>query len=162
MRQHLIDPLQLGARFHGLDGSAREPAAEIERHRRALAALGPADAVLLGLGRNGHAAFNEPGSPPGCGARVVELGASTIQALGAHFPHEHVRPRRGLTLGLAEIAAAKRIVLLVTGAAKAAILAQLLHAPPSSERPASLLKGHAHFFVLADEAAAGDAARAGA
>jgi glucosamine-6-phosphate deaminase len=159
LRQELVRPLGLGARFHGLDGSAREPAAEIERHRRALAALGPADVVLLGLGRNGHVAFNEPGSPADCTARVVELGASTIQALAAHFAGDC--PRRGMTLGLAEIAAARRVVLLVTGASKAAILAQVLHGPASSERPASLLARHAHVLVLADESAAGSAARAG-
>ncbi len=158
LQEHLVRPLGLGARFHGLDGSAREPAAEIERHKNALLALGAADLVLLGLGRNGHVAFNEPGSAASSGARVVELGASTLQALAAAFPEG--APRRGLTLGLAEIGAARSVVLLVTGAAKAAILARVLHEPESNERPASLLARHAQLVVLADEAAAADGARA--
>src|SRR5262245_43893598 len=121
LQQHLVRPLGLAAGFHGLDGSAREPAAEIERHRRALAALAPPDVVLLGLGKNGHVAFNEPGSPERCTARVVELDACTTDELAPRFPEGC--PRRGLTLGLAEITAARQVILLVTGAAKAPILA---------------------------------------
>lgn len=159
LQQHLVRPLGLAAGFHGLDGAAREPAAEIERHRRALAALGAPDLVLLGLGRNGHVAFNEPGSSESCTARVVELAPATQHELRARFGDDG--PRRGVTLGLAEIAAARRIVMLVTGASKSAILAHVRRGPPSSERPATLLARHAHFLVLADEAAAGSTAHAG-
>jgi glucosamine-6-phosphate deaminase len=151
-RQHLVQPLGLAARFRGIDGSARDPAAEIERHRRALEACGPADLVLLGLGQNGHVAFNEPGSRLADAARVVTLGATTLAGLAHQFPEDC--PRRGLTLGLAEIAAGARLVMLVTGAAKAEMLGQLLGGLPSSERPATLLAGHARFVILADEAAA--------
>lgn len=158
LRRHLVAPLGLEPGFHALDGRAREPAREIERHRRALAALGTPDLVLLGLGRNGHVAFNEPGSPPGCAARVVELGAETQRGLAPAFPDGC--PTHGLTLGLAEIAAGRRIVMLVTGAAKAAILARVRSGPPTSACPATLLAGHAQVLVLADEAAAGGAARA--
>jgi glucosamine-6-phosphate deaminase len=159
LRHHLVQPLDLSARFHWLDGGAREPAAEIERHRRALAAFGAADLVLLGLGRNGHVAFNEPGSTESCAARVVELAPGTLAELRARFGDDC--PRRGLTLGLQEIAAARRIVMLVTGESKTAILAHVRHGPPSSERPATLLARHAHFLVLADGAAAGSTAHAG-
>lgn len=158
LRRHLVRPLGLEPRFHGLDGRAREPAHEIERHRSALAALGPPDLVLLGLGRNGHVAFNEPGSPADGPARVVELGADTRAGLAPVFPNGC--PTHGLTLGLAEISAGRRVVMLVTGASKAAILARVRAGPATSACPATLLAPHPQFLVLADEAAAGDAARA--
>lgn len=151
-RQHLVGPLGLAARFHALDGGARDPTAEIERHRRALAACAPADLALLGLGQNGHVAFNEPGSAPADAARVVTLGATTLAGLAHQFPNDC--PRRGLTLGLQEIGATARIVMLVTGSAKAEMLAHVLGGKPSRERPATLLAGHPRFVVLADEAAA--------
>lgn len=151
-REHLVRPLGLEPRFHGLDGTARDPVREIERHRRALAERGPADLVLLGLGRNGHVAFNEPGSQLTDGARVVDLCAVTLETLAQDFPDEC--PQRGMTLGLAEIAAGRQLVLLVTGDAKAEMLAQVLRGEPARERPATLLARHPRFLLLADEAAA--------
>lgn len=151
-RQHLVQPLGLAPRFRAIDGSACDPAAEIERHRRALEECGPADLVLLGLGQNGHVAFNEPGSELADAARVVTLGATTRAGLAHQFPNDC--PRRGLTLGLAEIAAGARIVMLVTGAAKAEMLGHVLGGRATRERPATLLAGHPRFVILADEAAA--------
>lgn len=151
-REHLLSPLGLERNFHGLDGRASDGAAEIERHRRALAELGPADLVLLGLGANGHVAFNEPGSQADERARVVTLGARTRQGLAAQFSAQG--PREGMTLGLAEIRAAERVLMLVTGAAKAEVLARLLRGEASKEVPASWLVGHPRFLVLADAAAA--------
>jgi glucosamine-6-phosphate deaminase len=153
-REHLIAPLALDARFHALDGSARDPAAEIERHRRALATLGTPDLVLLGLGKNGHVAFNEPGSRRSDGARVVTLGPTTLAGLRAQFTHDPC-PTRGITLGLAEIGAGREIAMLVTGAGKADVLARLASGTVTSELPASLLLEHADFRVLADEASSG-------
>lgn len=152
-REHLVTPLGLDARFHALDGRAPDPAAEIERHRRALAALGRVDLALLGLGQNGHVAFNEPGSRRDEGARVVTLGAKTLEGLRSQFPAEAC-PTRGITLGLAEIGAARELVMLVTGRSKADVLARLRATPPARELPAALLLDHPGFTLLADEAAA--------
>jgi glucosamine-6-phosphate deaminase len=151
-RQHLVQPLGLAACFRGIDGSARDAAAEIERHRRALEACGPADLVLLGLGQNGHVAFNEPGADLADAARVVTLGPTTLAGLAHQFPNDC--PRLGLTLGLAEIAAGARLVMLVTGAPKAEMLGHLLGGVATRDRPATLLAGHPRFVILADEAAA--------
>jgi len=159
LREHLIEPLGLSARFHGLDGT-RAPQAEIERHRRALEALGPADLALLGLGANGHVAFNEPGSRVTDAARVVALEETTLRGLARAFPEG--APRQGITLGMAEIAAARSLVLLVTGASKADVLAHVLAGPPTSACPASLLASSARFLVLADENAVARATSPGA
>jgi glucosamine-6-phosphate deaminase len=133
-------------RLHLLDGGARDPEGEIARHARLLAELGGADLALLGLGRNGHVAFNEPGSRPADAARVVELCPASTAALGSRSDGK----ARAMTLGLAEIAASRRIALLVTGKSKATILCTLLRDAPSSACPASLLAGHRDVRVLAD------------
>ncbi|HEX6884283.1 MAG TPA: glucosamine-6-phosphate deaminase [Planctomycetota bacterium] len=157
--EHLIAPLGLARAFHGLDGAARDPATEIERHRRALAACGPAELVLLGLGRNGHVAFNEPGSLVTDAARVVELAATTRQGLSHPFPQD--TPTRGITLGLAEIAAGRRLVVLVTGSAKRERLGELLEGRARRDNPATLLADHPALSVLADRAALEPATAAG-
>jgi glucosamine-6-phosphate deaminase len=155
LRRHLLEPLGARApRAHLLDGSAADPTAEIARHARELARLGGAELALLGLGRNGHVAFNEPGSPDDAPARVVELALETRAQLRAAFPAGDL-PARGMTLGLAELGAARRLVLIATGAAKAAILGRVLGRPPGTDRPASLLLDHPALHVVADREAAG-------
>jgi glucosamine-6-phosphate deaminase len=154
-RQQLLDPLGVALDFHGLDGSTADPVAEIARHRRRLEALGPADLVLLGLGKNGHVAFNEPGSTLADGARVVHLDPLTREGLRGTFPN--ACPERGLTLGMSEIHAGRQIVMLVTGASKAEILRRVLEQKPDRDRPATLLAGHPRFLVLADGASASPA-----
>jgi glucosamine-6-phosphate deaminase len=154
-REHLIAPLGLGSRFHALDGTARDPAAEIERHRRALETLGRADMALLGLGQNGHVAFNEPGSRRTDAARVVELGARTLEGLARQFPAGAV-PTLGITLGMLEISTARELVMLVTGSTKADILTRLRAQAAPTDLPAALLLDHPNFSLLADQAACRD------
>jgi glucosamine-6-phosphate deaminase len=152
LRERLLAPLGREPRQDFLlDGTAADPRAEIERHAAQLSKLGGADLAFLGLGRNGHVGFNEPGSAAGEPARVVELARETRSSSGFE---DDAAPKRGMTLGLRELAAARRLVLLVTGAAKTRILAALEREPPSPERPASLLLGHRDFRILADAAAA--------
>ena len=142
--------------LHLLDGTAEDPAAEIARHAFALGEAcdgGTPDLSLLGIGTNGHLAFNEPGSPRDGGAGIVELAETTLAGLANSF--ERV-PTRGITLGLEEILSARRVVLLATGAAKRAILRRALLEEATEDVPASLLQGHPDALVLADEAAASE------
>ena len=97
-------------------------------------------------------AFNEPGSTRTDAARVVTLGSATRAGLVTQFGE--ACPTTGITLGLQEISAAREVVLLVTGAPKAEMLAQLARGPATSAVPASWLVGHPDFRVLADEAGA--------
>lgn len=130
-----------------LDGSARDPAAAIAEHARRWAALGTPALAVLGLGRNAHVGFCEPDRDPSAPAGVVALAPATRAALGPHATH-------GMTLGLPDLRRAAELVLLVTGAAKAAVLRAVLDAPPSPALPASLLLDHPGLRVLADRAAA--------
>ena len=155
LRSHLLDPLERAPeRDRLLDGAARDPVAEIERHARSLERDGGAALCFLGLGANGHVAFNEPGSALGQRAHEVALAPETKAVAEREFGAGRA-PQRGITLGLHEIHASKRIVLVVTGKSKAAMLRALREDPPSSARPASLLLGHPGLEVLADRAASG-------
>ena len=99
------------ARAHAPDGQAADPAAAAARYEAAIAAAGGFDLVLLGIGANGHIAFNEPGSPFDSRTRVVTLNEETRAANRAAFGAEEV-PRRAITIGIGTILASRRCVLL--------------------------------------------------
>lgn len=137
------------------DAMAADPEAEARRYEAAIGAAGGLDLQLLGLGRNGHVGFNEPGSPAESRTRVVRLSETTRAANRAHFPPGRAVPERAITMGIATILEARALLLLVTGPAKRAALARCLEGPPSPDCPASLLLGHPDLTVIADRAAAG-------
>lgn len=133
-----------------LDGSA-DPGEECARHRRALDA-GPLGLAVLGLGRDGHVAFNEPGSGPASRMRQVALRPSTMDALEGFSADD--APAEALTVGIAELNRCRELVLLVTGEAKAEPLRRLLERPPGEDRPASFLLGHPRLTLICDRASA--------
>lgn len=136
------------------DGGAADPVAECRRVEAAIAAAGGLELAVLGIGANGHIAFNEPGSPLDSRARLVELAPSTRRGYAGAFGSLEATPRRGLTLGVADLLMARRVILLATGAPKAAIVARALEGPVTTEVPASALQRHADLTVLVDRAAA--------
>jgi glucosamine-6-phosphate deaminase len=139
-------------RIHSPDGRAEDPAAEAARYDRAIAAAGGVDLVILGLGGNGHLAFNEPGSLFDAPTRVVALAAETRDANRAAFPGEAV-PDRAITVGMSTILGARRCLLLASGAAKGEAIVRLVEGPISPAFPASALRAHPNALVLVDEAA---------
>jgi glucosamine-6-phosphate deaminase len=157
MVRALGDPLGIDpAQVHLPDGLAPDPEAEAVRYGQALHGAGGIGLQLLGLGLNGHVGFNEPPSEPDCPTRCLALSASTRQAnAGAFGGHPDRVPPRAITLGLADILQADRILLVVTGAPKAPILRRLLEEPPTSALPASWLHRHPSVCVLADPSALG-------
>lgn len=160
MADRLARPLGLDtARLRLPDGLASDPAAEARRYADAVAGAGGIGLQLLGLGRNGHVAFNEPPCAADAPCRVVELAVDTrrCNALAAAGRRLEV-PERAITLGMKEILAAERILLVVTGAEKAAVLRRALHEPPTADLPASWLQRHPAVTVVADEAALAGAA----
>ncbi len=140
--------------FHGLDGAAADPDAECARHQAMLDSA-PIDLVVLGIGRDGHVAFDEPGSPPDAGARRVLLHDATREDAAGDFGGElEAVPREALTTGLRTLRDAREILLLATGEAKAEALRAMLEGEPGPGCPASFLRDHPRLTVVCDESAA--------
>jgi glucosamine-6-phosphate deaminase len=140
-------------RREALDGAAADPNAEATRYE-ALLDTAPVDLAVLGLGRDAHVAFNEPGSQPRDGVRRVALDPSTIAAAAADFGGAELVPREALTVGLRTLLAARELLLIVTGDDKADALRATVEGPMGADSPASLLRGHPCLTVLCDRAAA--------
>ena len=155
MDQHLRNPLGLAAHQVRLpDGTSADPAAEADRYRQQLTSAGGIGLQLLGLGLNGHVGFNEPPCGPEVGCRCVNLSPSTRRANAETFAGEaEAVPERAITLGLRDILAASRILLVVTGAKKAGILRRLLLEPAGPWLPASWLRAHSDVTLIVDERA---------
>ena len=126
---------------------------EAARFANQLAAAGGLDLAVLGVGINGHVAFNEPGSDAASVTRVVELTEESREAARGAWGGEP--PTWGLTLGMKELLAARTVVILANGPHKADVVRQVLHGEPSAELPASLFQGHPEVTWVLDEAAAG-------
>jgi glucosamine-6-phosphate deaminase len=139
--------------FHGLDGAAADPEAEAARHQARLDSA-PVDLVVLGLGRDGHVAFDEPGSAFGSGVRRVRLHPSTREDAAAGFGGLAHVPHEALTVGLRTLLAARELIMLVSGEAKAPALQAMLEGAADPETPASLLRDHPRLTVICDAAAA--------
>mgnify|MGYP006265634049 CR=1 FL=1 len=158
MHSRLASPLRLDpTQVRIPDGLAAAPEAEAARYACELAQVGGVGLQLLGLGRNGHIGFNEPPCGPGAPCRVLNLSASTRQQnAGAFGGDPRAVPDRVITLGTREILAARAVLLVVTGAEKAAILRRSLNGSPSQSVPASWLQRHGQLRVIVDRAAAAD------
>jgi glucosamine-6-phosphate deaminase len=125
-------------------------------YAHALARAGGLDLALLGLGRNGHVAFNEPGSPCDSRTRRVALAESSRAGAAQAFGGPAHVPREALTLGVADLLEAREILLLALGAGKAGVVARALQGPVGPECPASFLRGHAAATWVLDGAAAAE------
>jgi glucosamine-6-phosphate deaminase len=150
-RDHLTFPL---AGLHVPDPSAEDPDSTIESFAREIAGAGGIDFCLLGIGGNGHVAFNEPGSPRDSRARVIDLAPSSREAHAATFGSYDAVPDRAMTLGIAELLAARAVLIMASGDNKAAIVRAAIEGPETAEVPASWLRSHADLTWLLDEAAA--------
>lgn len=136
------------------DGCAQDPQAECAALTRFIADNGGLDYVLLGMGMNGHLALNEPGVDFRLGAHVTALDAVTQRVGQKYFAHGAAL-RGGLTLGIADLLAARQVALHVTGGNKAEIAARLMTEPVSSALPATAVKTLPTARIWMDRAAAG-------
>jgi len=161
MDRLLVRPLGLDPQRVRLpQAGTADPAAAARRYGADLERHGGIGVQLLGLGLNGHVAFNEPPSGPATRCRCVRLRRSTRRQNAQDFGGDpDAVPERAITLGMAEILAAERILLVVTGAAKAEVLRRALEEPPTPELPASWLQRHPALSLHADAAARGEGRR---
>lgn len=138
---------------HLPNGLSDDPEEEGRRYDRMIEALGGIDLQILGIGHNGHIGFNEPAEVFTPGTHAVELSESTIKANSRFFAAADEVPRRAITMGIGSIMRAKKILILVEGAAKAEILKAAFAGPVDPRVPASILQLHRDMTLIADKAA---------
>jgi glucosamine-6-phosphate deaminase len=142
-------------RFHAVSPLESEALDSVREHERKIAAAGGIDVLVLGLGRNGHLGFNEPGSAEDSAGRVLDLDRVSVEANREWFGGDYA-PDKGVTVGLKTILAARRILIMAFGPHKAAAVRAAVEGPRDVRCPASLLQGHPGTrFFLDREAAAG-------
>ena len=154
MRENLFRHLDIDLNNVNIEnGLAEDAEAECARYNALLETMTP-DLQLLGLGSNGHIAFNEPGTSFDSVTHVVKLTESTIQDNARLFADISQVPRSAFTMGLANIMAAKKILILANGANKAKAVAAMAYGEITEQVPASILQKHPNCTLIVDEAAA--------
>jgi len=154
LERDVAAPLDVPAeRVIELPSDAPDPAAACRAYDAAVAAAGGVDVAVLGLGPNGHLGFNEPPSGPDATSRAVELTDASIESNARYWGGHDAVPARALTAGMDVILAARRALLVVSGARKRDVLRRLVLDAPSDDLPASHLRGIAGAVLLADSAA---------
>ena len=147
LQAHLIQPLNIPAdRYFSFQSNPADPQQECARIQQLLQQEGPIGLCVLGLGVNGHLAFNEPGAflQPHC--HIAQL---TQDSLGHSMAKDMQGAKLyGLTLGMADILAAREILLLISGPAKVEVTQQFLEAKINTQLPASFLWLHSNVKVL--------------
>lgn len=133
------------------NGCAADLAAEGAAYDAHIKSLGGIDLQLLGIGLDGHIGFNEPDSHFTAETHEVALDESTVKANSRFFASEADVPRSAITMGMASIMQAKRILLIANGTAKKEILEKAFHGPITPEVPASLLQIHPDVTVIYSE-----------
>lgn len=124
-----------------------DPAAECGRYDRAIEAAGGLDLVFLGVGADGHVAYNLPG-PPHDRTHVVEVPPQVADTLPGPGVPDALRPLRAITVGFGPLLSAGRIVLLATTEEKAEAIHRLLEGPETDRWPCTHLRSHPRFDVL--------------
>ncbi|WP_170236756.1 glucosamine-6-phosphate deaminase [Streptococcus hyovaginalis] len=134
------------------DGKADDLEAAAKAYDQIIAE-NPIDFQILGIGRNGHIGFNEPGTSFDETTHIVDLAPSTIEANSRFFDSIDEVPKQAMSMGIASIMASKTIVLMAFGAEKAEAIKQMIQGPVTESLPASVLQKHKDLVVIIDEAA---------
>ena len=156
MQRHLFDHVNLApGRIQFLNGAASDVNRECLRYERAIERAGGIDLQILGLGINGHIGFNEPARALVARTHRTRLTAATRRANARLFDNRAgAVPRHALSMGMATILHAKRIVLVATGKSKARCVQRLIEGPVTPRLPGSFLQLHRCAEIWLDRAAA--------
>lgn len=150
--KYLLEPLQIPEeRYISFRSNPKNPQEECFRIQEQLNHQGPIDLCVLGLGKNGHLGFNEPGEILNPHCHIASLTTTSLNHTMVN--DKKVKPTYGLTLGMADIMKSKKIILLVTGADKKEVISQLLTKKVSTQLPASLLWLHPNVHCFIDKSA---------
>ena len=153
MRENLFKNIDIKLENTNIaNGKALDTDAECARYNALLSELRQ-DVQVLGIGSNGHIAFNEPGTPFDSVTHVVDLAESTIKDNSRLFNSIDEVPRQAFTMGLSNIMNAKKILILANGAGKAYAIGELVNGEIREEVPATILRNHPDCILICDEAA---------
>jgi len=153
MDEHLFNHINIDkSNTHVPDGKAEDLEAYCKEYDRLIEESGGIDVQILGIGSNGHIAFNEPAEELSLGTTVVRLKESTIRDNARFFNSIEEVPKTAISMGIGSIMKARKIILLASGKNKAEIMAKLLkNDVVTTQIPASLLKLHHDVTIIVDE-----------
>ena len=155
MHENLFDHINIPAdQINFLDGNAEDPEEECRRYEEKIKKAGGIDIQLLGIGSNGHIAFNEPADCFQRWCHVVTLAESTVKDNSRFFKSIDEVPTQALTMGIGSIMQAKKILIIAIGENKAKAIKQLIDGNVTPMCPASVLQFHTDVTLMLDRAAA--------
>lgn len=155
MRKNLFDHLNIPeASIHIPDGMAHDTDSFCDWYENEIERLGGIDVQILGIGANGHIAFNEPGSSLGSRTRVKTLTEKTRKDNARFFRRFDEVPRYAITMGIGTVMDAKELILLASGSGKADAIRAAAEGPLTSQCPASVVQLHRKTFMIVDKEAA--------
>jgi len=155
MNTNLFDHINIDkANTRVPDGTAADPAASCRQYEEDIRAAGGIDFQVLGIGGNGHIAFNEPGSSRDSRTRVVDLDEGTIKDNSRFFDSIDDVPKQAISMGMATIMETKEVILLANKANKADAILKSVEGPETEAVPASLLQKHPKVTFLVEKEAA--------
>ena len=135
------------------NGMVGDVEAECRRYDEIIRVQGPVSVQLLGLGHDGHIGFNEPADTFTLPTHPVELAQATIDANARFFASADEVPRREFTMGIGAIMQAEKVILAVSGQAKAETVRKAFRGPVTPQVPASVLQLHPKFVLVGDREA---------
>jgi glucosamine-6-phosphate deaminase len=156
MKREFFDHIDIDQRHTFLPecGEGQNPVLVGPDYEQKIQRAGGIDLQLLGIGGNGHIGFNEPSSSLNSRTRVKTLSRQTFEDNSRLFSANEFQPTLAITMGIATIMDAKRILLLATGEKKAEAVSKMVEGPLTAMCPASILQMHERVTVLLDEASA--------
>ncbi len=162
MKEHLFNHIDIPEEnIHIPSGTIpkEEIAAWCEQYEEKIRTAGGIDIQLLGIGRTGHIGFNEPGSRPDSRTRLITLDGVTRKDAASNFFGEEYVPRNAITMGVATILEARRILLMAWGEGKASIIRESVEGEVRESIPATYLQNHDNTLFVLDAAAATELTR---
>ncbi|MCL2037800.1 glucosamine-6-phosphate deaminase [Candidatus Saccharibacteria bacterium] len=152
MKEHFYSKVNIkGENTFIPNSEAKDANAECEKYEKTITEKGGIDLQILGIGQNGHIAFNEPGDELTADTHVVDLAENTIDANSRFFDNRSQVPTQALTMGVATIMKARKIVILASGAGKAAAVKSLLKNKVNTQVPATMLCMHPDVTLICDK-----------
>lgn len=160
MHENLFKHINIKKRnVHIPDGMAKDVEKFCKRYEKMIRDAGGIDLQVLGIGSDGHIAFNEPASSLGSRTRLKTLTEQTIKDNSRFFKNKDDIPKYAITMGVGTIFEAHRCILLASGAKKAEVVARAVEGPVTAEITASALQLHRDTTIILDEEAAGKLSR---